>query len=515
MLRFKSYLIEYLTDEQRIDYSHIQMTDHARKTTDPFFGRDNDTVHGEIHNDDKSEIHRQLENHLGQDLSHQEYSSGVVKDKYGRDQKIGRLIKDNDLRNQFDKDPARRTGGATSYKTRTVRGAEVAGQTNPVPNAEHPNGHSWKDISCKNLDSGINRHVVNDEIRHGTVAHFVHDHNGQEIYRATLQPHHSTTGDVAYSVDSEYGIKHPKFTEDAHRVASELSGPPTKSILYRKHANVYNDNGREFMLHPEATKEHIEQAMASSHSGDRELAAIHKNASHTHLNNLLDDKDATVRYRAASNPNLTSDLIHKALKDHIPMVSQVALYHPNSTEEHVNAALSSKESATRAHAISHPKVTEEHITKALKDRSSLVRESAITNPKATKEHLEKALQDDLPAVRMAALTHKLVGPKHIDTALKDEYDDVKILALRHPSVTHKHLLKAVQDKSPTIALTAAMHRNASPDVLRKAFEHKHWAVRRNAINHRNVPKDMLQSAVNDTDWDVSQTAQRRLRDANS
>ena len=99
----------------------------------------------------------------------------------------------------------------------------MAGQTNSEPDENHPRGHSWGEISCKNVDTGLNKHYLKDEIKHGTVVVRAHDHNGQEIYRGTLKPYNNK-GSRAYSLDAEYGIKQPDFTDHAIQVAKDLSG---------------------------------------------------------------------------------------------------------------------------------------------------------------------------------------------------------------------------------------------------------------------------------------------------
>jgi hypothetical protein len=79
VLRFKSFILEYLTDTQREQYKDVHMTDHARLPTDHFFDKGNDKVHGEIAGDhfhDKSKIHRTIERHIGKEIPHDKYHKG-------------------------------------------------------------------------------------------------------------------------------------------------------------------------------------------------------------------------------------------------------------------------------------------------------------------------------------------------------------------------------------------------------------------------------------------------------
>ena len=246
MKNFKSFLTEYLTDEQRARYADVQVKPEARAATDHFFGAGNDHVREDVIGlePEKSEVHRAVERHLGKEISHEDYTNNTIPSHSGRPIRLARLIRDENLRNQFANDRIRVGSRKSSGHYMTiVRGTEVAGQTNSAPDALHPNGHSWGNQSCKNVDNGINRHYLDKEIHEGTVLVRAHDQTGQEIYRATLQPHTNSVGRYAYAVDSEYGLKHPSFTAHAHDVAQRLSGNPDPDRpIHHKNKNVYDDN---------------------------------------------------------------------------------------------------------------------------------------------------------------------------------------------------------------------------------------------------------------------------------
>ena len=408
MLQFKEFLLEYLTDEQRKNYANVKMTDKARQDTDHFFGKDNDLKREEIKgfDGDKSEVHKKLEQHLGKEIHKDDYVKGVTKDNYGRDVKIGKMVKDEKLRNEFANDNTRAgTKKSAGHYVTVVRGTEVAGQTNSAKDKNHPKGHSWGEQSCKNVDTGMNRHYLEHEIKHGSTVVRVHDHNDQEIYRATLHPHHNDEGHVTYAVDSEYGIKHPSFTAHAHDVAKRLSGEPKGgSIVYKKHDDVYDDSGQEKILHPNATKEHLDKALDDEQPRVRKAAASHPNATKEHLDKALDDEQPMVRKAAASHPNANKEHLDKAINDKKSwQVREAAASHPNATKEHLDKALDDDDLDVRIAAVNHPNVNKEHLDKALDNKQHIyVRQDAARHPNATKEHLDKALGDEDEDVREAA-----------------------------------------------------------------------------------------------------------------
>lgn len=485
MIRFKAFLLEYITDKQRERYKDVEMVPEARSATDHFFGVGNDKIHGEIANDDKSEIHKQLENHLGQTISHEDYNRGMIRDRHNRDVRIGRMVTDHNLRNQFDKDPARKTGAFPSFKTSTVRGIEVAGQTNPSPNAEHPKGHSWADISCKNIENGVNKHYLDDEIRNGTVVHFVHDHNGQEIYRATLHPHVKYNNDVAYSVDAEYGIKHPKFTADAHRVADQLSGE-YKPGVFVKVFHVYNDNGQSYMFHPKATPEHI----------------------HDELENYPTEAETRA---ALIHPSLTPKHVDMMLKNSSAPIKRIAIKHPFATKEHIDKALSDSDWQVRAHSLENPSATAEHVARAFKDDNDMVKAHALDHSLATAEQVASSQTYPNHIVRAAAARNAKATEDHITKALNDKDSFVRTAAVSNPKATAAHINKGLDDEYWSVSAAAAAHPNANSEHLHKALDSKEYFTRMAAVDNPNATREHLEKARNDSAPEIRDAARKRLR----
>lgn len=456
MKTFKSYLIEYLTHDQRRRFSQYKMNDKARSDTDHFFGVGNDKVTGSLdHMTDKSEIHKKIERHLGTDISHDEYRAGTARDKYGRNVRMGRMIKDDNLKAEYSKDPTREgVRRGSQYTTSTVRGVDVAGQTNPEPDEHHPTGHSWPS-SCKNIETGIKRHMLQHDIERGTVVHFVHDHNGQEIYRATLHPHHNEEGHVAYGVDAEYGIKHPLFTKSAHDTAKALSGEMRGSPLYTKDDKIYNDSGITHMIHPSASSSDLDKITYDQGWKVRAAALRHPNATVAHVDNGIHDTNREVRKVAAASPLATNDHLNKILDD------------PNENHRVQGAAVSNLNATT------------EHITKGLKHEDPYIQVKAIQNPNATEHHIAMALDPKNDrSVQLAALDHKRANPSHLDKVLSN-----------NPRVMDSNTMK--------LQVKAAGHPKASSENLHKALDSKDPDVREAAINNPNATKEHIQRGIDD------------------
>ena len=471
MISFKQYLKEYLTPEQKDRYKNVAMTPAARQATDHVFGVGNDQVREELKGfeADKSETHRKIEKHLGQSISLENYKAGMSTDKYGRSVKLGKLITDPQLRDEFNRDNTR-AGVKKQQKhyVTLVRGTEVAGQTNSASDPAHPKGHSWGGQSCKNVDTGCNRHYLGHEIMHGTVVMRVHDPAGQEIYRATLQPHLHEEGDTAYSVDAEYGIKHPSFTAHAQDAAMRLSGP-YKPGSYAKHPLVYNDNQQGAILHPAASEENLHEHLDDiknpkplhrlSAAVDLRYIAGHPEAGTSVIDRLFAEHSGNrdVLVTAMKNPRASAANITLGLNHPNPDVAIQAAKHPNVSQEHVDDLLQNpanfsivKTWSQRDHlphhvehvASTHPGAVK-HVDRLMNDPNapSRIKEVLMLNPHISSAHVEKGMADPNFDVRRAAIGNRNATQQQLDRVLKNEKEDsiLRARAARNPSLSDNQM----------------------------------------------------------------------------
>lgn len=372
MLTFKQFILEYLTpDEKKKVAKWEPKTPEATKATDHFFGIGNEEHHEPLVNtDDKSEIHREIEHHLGAEIPSEEYKSGFTKIK-GNPTRISSLISDSTLKNQFKNDNTRKNIKTNNLTVRTTRSAEgIAGQTS--------HGQSWEQHSCKNFNDGSNNHYLPNEYKHGTVVSYLHDHEGKEIARATFQPYTNAEGNTIYKKDSYYGLKHPEFEKHNDEMERRLSKPHKGSSLYEIHPDVYPDSGDFMTLHPDIPNksEEINKILDSGDGYERGGIIRHKEASSDNLHKALDDSDHFVRQMAAKHKNVTPEHISKALDDPNSLVSIAAISNKNASAKNIEKALNHPSEDIRIKALQHPNSTIDHIRKALKDKSLEVRQFA-------------------------------------------------------------------------------------------------------------------------------------------
>ena len=183
----------------------------------------------------------------------------------------------------------------------------------------------------------------------------------QEIYRATLQPHHNHEGQTAYGLDSEYGLKHPAFTAHAHDVARRLSAEykgsnaQPEAAIFVKHEDVYNDSGERQMLHPGLKNTDLHNIVDSNPSvATMVLAAKHHNVDDALLNKAMEYPSARVQAAAASNPRASSRHLHKALDSDNFSTQLAAAKNPNIRPEHVDKIIKNGDSELLEHIAKHP-----------------------------------------------------------------------------------------------------------------------------------------------------------------
>ncbi len=521
MFTFSQYLEEYLTDTQRQKYARIQMTDKARADTDHYFGAGNDHVREDL-NTDKSETHKRVEQHLGRTLSPEEYRSGKITSKSGLPKNIGGFIKDPSLRQEYSKDSTR-LGDVGNYVT-VVRDKEVAGQTNPEPNAEHPTGHAWKDESCKNNETGCNRNYLGNEIRHGTVVVRGHNQHGQEIYRATLQPHHDEEGNHAiYTINSEYGLKHPEFVAKAHEVASKLSGP-YRPGFFKIHEDVYNDSGSNFAFHPKATEADLDREMKEDSTQFlSKLAAVqHPNLSERHIRALAKDDSEDIRELAIRHRNVTGDIVEDALKNSkYRNVKQAAVTNRKATAKHIGIAQQDEDPEVRKYAIKNTKATSDQLFNAIRDTDYRVRREVAKHPKLKPEHINEILDLDPKGehnnkIKMRVMTHKNLSEGNINKVLNlsDEAPniDLKTAALEHDNVTENNIDNAQQPHQHQFVREAAIrNRNAQSRHVGIAMQDPDPYVRIHALRHDNATDGHIKLGLQDPNPYVRSEAEKAMK----
>jgi hypothetical protein len=466
-MRFKHFLAlkEELNATQKAIVSKWPRDQKAISATDHYFGKDNDDIITPLKGtQDKSEIHKKVEAHLGKQISIDEYKKNTTTDKHNRTTGVSKLIKDPKLLQDFNNDNTRQGKQFTGLSTHTTRSAHgVAGQTS--------SGQSWEDESCKNFETGSNKKYLEPEVKHGTVVTYLKDHTGKEIARATLHPHHNDEGHVAYALNSYYGIDHADFKDHIDQLAKDLSGPHKGGkIVYKIHPDVYDDMNHKTILHP--------------------------GISETGLKTIQ-----------SKNPNNLS--LHRAIFNH-----------PNATDKMLHDGIKSDNGDIAFTALGSSRLKREHIDTALSHSSPFVREAAMDSEKVTKIQLHTALKDSDQSVREAAMTHPKIDKTHIGAVLADKTNGsvVKEIAVRHKYATEDHINQGLSDSDDWVKLAAIRNRNVTPDNITNALKIPRYtsdnaafhALHREALIHPKANETHFKMGLNHQDARIRDIAKNRL-----
>ncbi len=493
MLRFKHFLIEKLTSDQEREVSNWRRDPEAIKHTDHYFGVGNDEINEPLSggHSEKSEPHKAVERHLGQEIDIDSYKKGLTKDQYGRDVKIGSLLSKSKapqkLINDFANDSTRQLKKAEGLTVRVTRSpAGVAGQTS--------RGQSWENQSCKNYETGSNKDFLKDEVKHGSVVAYLMHPNGTELARATLHPHYNDEGHVAYDMNSYYGVEHNDFMNHVHDLSTKLSQEHKGgSILYDIHPDVYNDRSTQRMLHPTTSSETIDGLLDHRDSVIRKDVVRSRLLSSTQISKALQDKEQGVRASAIRNENANEEHISQALDDKSNRVRASAIRNENANADHITKALDDTDEYVRVFALEHKKVNIGHITKALDDEDPDIRRLAISHPKVNADHITKALNDKDYNVRMSAISiqHQKLNADHLSQALDDESPKLRLRVMLNPKIDETHITKALQDSDKYVRESAIYHPKATVEHLKYAVDndtHKNnvYAARHTLKTKHNI-----------------------------
>ena len=185
------------------------------------------------------------------------YSKGVVKDKYGREIKIGKALakagKHKELKD-YESDPQR--SAKQEHKVIISRHPhDVAGMST---------NQGW--TSCMNMENsktgkpGEYSYHLKDDVKHGThVAYLVHKdatNTDKPVARIALKPYvNQQDKKILRPENKTYGTSNSNF----HKTVDAWSKKhfPAKDGLYKKHEDVYNDDGSEHVGTGSVSEYHV------------------------------------------------------------------------------------------------------------------------------------------------------------------------------------------------------------------------------------------------------------------
>lgn len=510
MLRFKTFITEglvkeELTPEQKEGFNRMAHTvagypilkdisgnvlasTKAINLSKHVIPEGQDSIEIPAKNSIVSDIHEHLKNHNYHEIDYANktaYKTVALRD--GSTKKVGKSIGSilqatkapQDLINRFVNDNHKESADfSNKYKIIISR--------NPHHIAECSTNKSWS--SCATLDSTGNPtwtsptlagHKLPTEIYRGShVAYLVNneDKPHQELIdnatsRIMLKPFSSKSGHTvlvpenkSYIKDYKDGITAPSGFLNTLKSFANKHFPLESNIFYRKHPDLYNDDGIEHKINitnlntpisntdPEVLKNTIESANISKEQIDNFLDNVSENHPNRHLLSYL-----------PSNKNFDNNHIGKLFTSGkisvVPHPGLAKLTEKRLSSEHIHSFLD--------HIINDTDIDDYDGSKLGK---RLVQQKTFNNT-----HVDKVINNLKPNDHYSNIHGLVTGitsnenvtlaPKHIDKllALKDKLISYNLG--KHKNINSNHIDKLIDHESNDIDGLLSTHKNLSEDNI--------------------------------------------------
>lgn len=189
----------------------------------------------------------------------EDYLAGIAVDSTGkRRMKIGKLLsKSPTLQKMFNEDKSR-----AAYKGKHI----ICISRHPYDIAGMSTGRGW--TSCMNLDTGINKHYVEEEINVGSLIAYIIEEKDLNIKspvsRISIKPFERDDGTgkpILVAGFSVYGTEIPGFIKSVQTWLDQNVNMHRTTGLYRRALDTYNDGESDHMVIDPNNKEEVDRLL--------------------------------------------------------------------------------------------------------------------------------------------------------------------------------------------------------------------------------------------------------------
>ena len=580
----KELLAEHLNQAQTEYADKLPQMVSARKRTDHFFGKGEDdkieplkSASDDKDTEQKSDLHKKIEQHLDKKLSPKELSDNATTDKHNRTVKISKLlgaaIKDKTEAKNTQDEYARSLQKSNSpdqkLSVRTSRSKrQIVNSTSSAP-SETGHVQPWHGASCLNIgdagckgeNKGVNAHYIKSHVKQALPVSHLIDDKGNEHARANYDLYTNEEGDHAFKLGATYGKNgrgsaSPEFDEHAKKNAEKMSskGIPKNPIL-TKHKDIYDDNGVDTIIHPNATKEQLDDIAHKKYETkedyDAKLALAKDHNIHPeHAEALAKDNDESsspsIHAKLAENPSIP-DHIRKKLSDSVHSdVRRGVTKNPNASAEELDKLSHDMHDNVSRAAIQHKNTSDKTLDDALSDGKNKSANAVAGSPNIKEHHIQKLMNHPNAAIRSNLASNPALKAHHLD-AMKEDKDDVAYQVSKHPNTsadTLEHMEMLHRSGDTGVLRNIAKHKNRSeytgmqlahhpishvgidtaknpnntPKVTSELMKHKHPDVRIAALNNPNpnaVTKEHIHLGLQDSTKSVRDAAEIKAKEYTS
>ena len=431
-----------------------------------------------------------------------DYKSGIASktDDPNRKVRIGKLIKDQSLLQQFAND---KTRAATKQQQQNL---VVAISRDPVDIGGMSTDRGW--TSCMDLDGGINKKYVPTEIKNGAIIAYLINDDDREISRPKarilLKPYYYNNHMILVP-DRVYGTAPRSFPRLVQQFASWAnSGSPEGD--YRLAQGSYQDDTNPDQYHT-TSYDNIETL-----SSDRKTSIASSETTPTQvLDKLAQDKNPYVRGTVAENGSASPETLMRLAQDkNLDVRGSVALNGSAPPEALARLALDRNNNVREAVA-GHASTPPEVLVKLAQDRDPYVRYAVADNPKIPPEALVLMAKDRDEETRAMVADNDSTPPETLAQLAQDRNDDVRAAVASNRSTPPETLIELARDKDSYIRAEVAFNRSAPPETLVKLAQDRDILVRKRVGSNKSTPPEVLAQLAKDENKDVRDSVARNLK----
>jgi hypothetical protein len=443
-----------------------------------------------------------------------DYKAGIASkaDDPNRKIKIGKLIKDQKLLQQFANDKSR-----AAAKQQNLA---VAISRDPVDIGGMSTDRGW--TSCMDLDGGVNRRYVPTEIKNGTIIAYLINDDDRDINRPKarilLKPYYYQNHMILVP-DQVYGTAPNSFSTLVQQFASWAnSGSPEGD--YRLAKGSYADD-RDTKQYHVMSYDNIETAsfdkklkVASSAgtpsqvlgklAGDnseniRRLVAENDSTPPEALAQLAQDRDGGVRSRVASNASTPPEALAQLAQDRDEQVRRSVALKDSTPPEALAQLARDRDRDVRRAVANNTSTPPEALAQLAQDRDEQVRWSVASNPSTSPEALAQLAQERIIGIRYAVAENTSTPPELLAQLARDQNADTRRKVAEHASTPPEALAQLAQDRNEYVRGTVAENTSTPPEALAQLAQDRNTRVRETVAENTSTPPEALAQLAQDRD----------------
>ena len=402
------------------------------------------------------------------------YLAGIAVDASGKRRvRIGKLLKDSELKKLYNNDPQRAlTKAVNTWVVISRHPYDILGMSFD---------RGW--TSCMNLKDGSNKEILRNDVRYGTlVAYLIKETDkniNSPISRIAIRPYVGLSGEQIMYPGPTYTTESLPFRKTVNEFCKKLNvGKPSGS--YYIHDKLYDDN-IESVYHIE----NGEDIMGLDDDSKIEVAK-NPNADHEILSKLVDSDAVEIRLSVARNPRTSPKDLSRLANDDIQGVRTSVADNANTPAETLSLMIDDEFRPVLRNVALNRNTPSATLHKLATDPRFDLGINVAYNTSASPDTLDILAEDSYATVREAVAQNTSTRGTTIDRLSRDDAGAVRHLCISNPNLSPKILMELAKSDTEDIRESVADGRNTSQDILEMLAHDESYSVRLSVAHNRRT-----------------------------